>query len=81
MLGYNIRFGNESILSMEARAMLEGLHLAWAKRVKKIEVESNNVLLIELLQSGGKIYNSLVEVQPIHQILQRDWETKLRYIF
>lgn len=60
--------------------MLEGLLLAWDKGFRKIEVESDNALLVELFQSGGRSNSSVAEMRLIHQILQRDWEIRLRHI-
>ncbi|MBA0754604.1 hypothetical protein Gogos_021310 [Gossypium gossypioides] len=33
--------------------MLEGLFFAWDKRFRKVKVECDNALLVELLLSGG----------------------------
>lgn len=50
--GYTMNFGGESIFKVEAQAMLEGLFLACDKRFRKVEVKSDNILSVELLQSG-----------------------------
>ncbi|KAK5794613.1 hypothetical protein PVK06_035852 [Gossypium arboreum] len=38
-------------LKIEARAILEGLKLAWNKRFKRVELESDNAMLIETIRS------------------------------
>lgn len=72
--------GSESILKVEARAMLEGLFLAWDECYKRVEVESDNALLINLLQSGGGVNINLVEIRLLHQTLRRNWTTRLRQV-
>ncbi|MBA0847280.1 hypothetical protein Goshw_015552, partial [Gossypium schwendimanii] len=42
-----------SIGGVEARAMLEGLHLAWNKGFRKLELECDNALLVEIILAGG----------------------------
>ncbi|MBA0814285.1 hypothetical protein Gohar_020125 [Gossypium harknessii] len=54
--------GKESIFKVETRAMVEGLFIAWEKGFKRIEVECDNALVIELLLAGGGANSSLVEV-------------------
>lgn len=61
--GYNMNLGSESIFKTEARSMLEGLFLAWDKGYKKIEIESDNALLVDLLNLGGGISSNLMEVR------------------
>lgn len=55
-------FGSESIFKVKARAMPESLFFAWDKGLSRVEIESENVLLVELLQSGGGHNSNLVEV-------------------
>lgn len=50
--GYAMSYGGDSVFKVEARVMLEGLLLVWDKGFKRVEVESDNALLVELLQSG-----------------------------
>lgn len=78
--GFNMRFGNESIFKVEARDMLERLFLARNKGYKRVEVESDNALLVELLHSRGGVSSNLGEVRLIHQLLQRNWEIYLRHV-
>lgn len=60
--------------------MLEGLMLTWDKGYKKVEVECDNLLLVELLQSGGGANTRIVEVCLIQQMLQRGWQVKVSYV-
>lgn len=69
-----MNFGSESIFKVEARAMLEGLFLAWDKDFKKFEVENDNASLVEGVNSR------LVEVCLLHPMLRRDWEIRVRHV-
>lgn len=78
--GYAIMFASSSIFKVKARTMLDGLILAWDKGFKKVEVECDNMLLVELLHSGRGANGKIVEVCLIHQMLQRGWEVCVRYV-
>ncbi|MBA0849030.1 hypothetical protein Goshw_010201 [Gossypium schwendimanii] len=39
------------IFRVEAKAMLEGLKLAWERGFRQVEVETDNALLLEILHS------------------------------
>ncbi|MBA0792585.1 hypothetical protein Gohar_017073, partial [Gossypium harknessii] len=60
--------------------MLEGLFLAWDKGFRKVEVECDNALLVELLFSSGGASSSLVELRLLHQALRRKWEIRIQHI-
>lgn len=49
--GFHLSLGSDSMFKIEARALLEGLLLAWDKGFKKIIVECDNSLLVDLLSS------------------------------
>ncbi|MBA0581345.1 hypothetical protein Gorai_023526, partial [Gossypium raimondii] len=61
----------DSVFKVEARAMVEGLFIAWGKGFKRIEVECDNALLIELLLATCGVNSSLVELRLLHQLLPR----------
>lgn len=75
-----MKFASASIFNVEAEAMLEGLILAQDKGLKKVEVECDNLLLVELLQSGGGANSIIVEVCLIQQMLQREWRVQGKYV-
>lgn len=47
---------------------------------RKIEVECDNFLLVELLNLGGGDSSSVVEVRLIHQLFFRDWNLRIRHV-
>ncbi|MBA0596587.1 hypothetical protein Gorai_013402, partial [Gossypium raimondii] len=72
--GYTMSFDKKLAFKVEIRAMLEGLFITWEKGLRKVEVECDNTLLIELILSGGGANSSLVELRLLHQLLRRRWE-------
>ncbi|KAH1108523.1 hypothetical protein J1N35_012291 [Gossypium stocksii] len=44
--------GMAHVLEIEARAILEGLKLAWMRGFRQVEVESDNALLIDSIRNG-----------------------------
>lgn len=54
--------GKEKVFKVEARAILEGFHIAWAKGIRQLEVESDNALLIETIVEGGAADSHLREL-------------------
>lgn len=73
-------FGKETMFKIEGRAMLEGLTLVWDKRYRKIKIECDNALLIELCLFGGGAHSNLVELHLLHQLLPRKWKVYFNYI-
>ncbi|MBA0645232.1 hypothetical protein Goklo_013354, partial [Gossypium klotzschianum] len=68
------------IFQIEARAILEGLKLAWMRGFRQVEVESDNALLIDSIRNGFAANSNTVEVQLIHEWCNRDWQVKLRHV-
>ncbi|MBA0686389.1 hypothetical protein Goari_013995, partial [Gossypium aridum] len=52
--------------SIEARAILEGLKLAWNRGFKQVELESDNAMLIETIWNGLTPVSSVDEIRKIH---------------
>ncbi|MBA0816957.1 hypothetical protein Gohar_001563, partial [Gossypium harknessii] len=68
--GWLVRFGMvrrlTNIFHVEARTMLEGLKIAWARDFHQVEVESDNALLVDILRNGLAGTNNVAEVRMIH---------------
>ncbi|MBA0739072.1 hypothetical protein Gogos_012370 [Gossypium gossypioides] len=60
--------------------MLEGLKLAWSWSFQKVEIKSDNALLIDTLRNGLVAVNNIVEVRTIHEWFYKGWEVKCRLI-
>ncbi|PPR83631.1 hypothetical protein GOBAR_AA37080 [Gossypium barbadense] len=52
LVGFKMVIGINDIFQIEARVILEGLKLAWNKGFKRVELESDNTMLIETIWSG-----------------------------
>ncbi|KAH1091656.1 hypothetical protein J1N35_018913 [Gossypium stocksii] len=52
LVGFGTVTGLTDIFQVEAKVMIEGLKLAWARGFQQVEVESDNALLVDILQNG-----------------------------
>ncbi|MBA0842672.1 hypothetical protein Goarm_002482 [Gossypium armourianum] len=66
--GYGVE---TSLHAVEARAMLEGLCLAWDKWFQKLELECDNGLLVETILVGGDVDSRMTELRLLHSMLIR----------
>ncbi|KAK5784331.1 hypothetical protein PVK06_038854 [Gossypium arboreum] len=57
--GYAKKLDVTSVFEAEAKALLEGLQVAWAKGFRMVEVESYNALLIEVVFSEHAASNGV----------------------
>ncbi|MFQ6639299.1 hypothetical protein Gotur_016569 [Gossypium turneri] len=63
---FDMVVGLLDIFKIEARALLEGLKFVWAKEYRKVEIESDNLLLITVIQNGLAANNNYSEVRLIY---------------
>ncbi|MBA0770754.1 hypothetical protein Gotri_019352 [Gossypium trilobum] len=69
-----------SVSTVEARAMLEGLKIAWVRGFRQVEVESDNALLVDILRNGLAGTNSVVEVRMIHTWVSKNLQVRYKLI-
>ncbi|MBA0702147.1 hypothetical protein Goari_020347 [Gossypium aridum] len=50
-----------------ARALLEGLKFAWAKGYRRVEIESDNSVLVAIIQNGLGANNNYNEIRLIQE--------------
>ncbi|MFQ6631245.1 hypothetical protein Gotur_008821 [Gossypium turneri] len=79
LVGFGMVTGLADIFQVEARAMIEGLKLAWAHGFQQV-VESDNALLVDILQNGLAENNSVAEVRMIHTWVSKNWQVRIRLI-
>ncbi|MBA0839154.1 hypothetical protein Goarm_004915, partial [Gossypium armourianum] len=63
-----------------AWVVLEGLKLAWDQGFRKVELESDDALLIEAIQNGLVAVSNVDEVKMIHNYCSKAWQVKFRHI-
>ncbi|MBA0609443.1 hypothetical protein Godav_021492 [Gossypium davidsonii] len=63
--GFEMVVGLSDIFQIEARALPEGLKFAWAKRCPRVEIESDNSMLVTTIQNGLVGNNIYSEVRLI----------------
>ncbi|MBA0574142.1 hypothetical protein Golob_001374, partial [Gossypium lobatum] len=52
MGGFEMVVGLANVFQIEARALLEGLKFSWAKGYHTVEIESDNSILVAVIQNG-----------------------------
>ncbi|KAG8492187.1 hypothetical protein CXB51_009610 [Gossypium anomalum] len=65
---------------IEARAMLQGLKFVWVKGYCRVEIESDNSVLVTIIQTGLATNNNYSEVKLIQNWRLKNWEVKFRQI-
>ncbi|KAH1033295.1 hypothetical protein J1N35_045469 [Gossypium stocksii] len=66
LVGFEMVTRLTDIFQIKARAMLEGLKIAWACGFHQVEVESDNALLVDIPRNRLVGTNSIAEVRMIH---------------
>ncbi|MBA0723492.1 hypothetical protein Golax_004068, partial [Gossypium laxum] len=79
-MGFSRLLGKEVIFKIKAIVILEGLHLAWEKGIRQLEVESDNALLIETIVEGGIADSQIMELRGIHQVVCRGWKVCFHHV-
>ncbi|KAG8482578.1 hypothetical protein CXB51_024192 [Gossypium anomalum] len=74
LYGYSIMVGKDSIFRVEARAVLEGLHIAWERTFRQIDMECDNALLVETILASGAASSRMMELRLIHMLLTQNWK-------
>lgn len=55
--------------------MLEGLHSAWDKGHRQVELESDNALLVELMLVDNSTASHIAKLRVIHRMLYKKLES------
>ncbi|KAH1121447.1 hypothetical protein J1N35_004607, partial [Gossypium stocksii] len=72
LIGFAMKVGISNIFQIEARAIYEGLTLAWKKGFCKVVTESDNALLIDIIGSNYAVDNNLSELRLIYDLCNQD---------
>lgn len=75
-----MRIGIASAFQTKAKALYEGLHVAWQKGFRQVEIESDNALLIKVTNNGNAVDNNLSKIRLIHSMMLKDWYLRFRYV-
>ncbi|KAH1046355.1 hypothetical protein J1N35_037139 [Gossypium stocksii] len=81
LMGFNMVTGMDEIFKIEARAIVEGMKLAWLKGFKQVEINCDNAMLIDTIRNGFTSISNIVEVRLIHEWYNKDWKVKFRHVF
>lgn len=73
LCGFSMTVAKNTIFHVEARAMLEGLHIAWDRGQRQLKIECANALLVECFLVGCTVNSTLAKLHLIHSFINRDW--------
>lgn len=70
--GFFMVISKALIFQIEARAIYEGLNIAWDKGFRQVELECDNAFLVETLVAGEAESNKLVQLRLISCLLKQN---------
>ncbi|MBA0696658.1 hypothetical protein Goari_003192 [Gossypium aridum] len=70
----------DEIFKIEARAIVEGMKLAWLKGFKQVEINYDNAMLIDTICNRFASISNIAEVRIIHEWCNKDWKVKFRHV-
>lgn len=80
LCGFSMRIEVDTIFKVEARAILEGLNLAWDRGFRQLELKCDNGLLVETILAGGVVDSNLTKIRLIYRLISRNWKVRIRYV-
>ncbi|KAK5786085.1 hypothetical protein PVK06_040712 [Gossypium arboreum] len=80
LVGFAMATRIAEIFQVEARAIVEGMKLAWMKGYKQVEINCDNVLLIDTICNGFASISNIEEVWSIHEWCNKEWQIKFRHV-
>ncbi|MFQ6622279.1 hypothetical protein Gotur_002322 [Gossypium turneri] len=80
LTGFAMVTGMAEVFQVEARAVVEGLKLAWMKGYKQVQINYDNALLIDTIHNGFASISNIREVRLIHEWCHKDWKIKFRHV-
>ncbi|KAK5785322.1 hypothetical protein PVK06_039894 [Gossypium arboreum] len=81
LTGFNMVTGMDEIFRIEARAVIEGMKLAWVEGYKQVEISCDNVMLMDTICNGFASISNITEVRLIHEWCKKDWKVKFRHVW
>ncbi|KAA3467341.1 endonuclease/exonuclease/phosphatase family protein [Gossypium australe] len=81
LTGFNMVTWMDEIFKIEARAIVEGMILAWLEGYKQVEINCDNAVLIDTICNGFASISNIAEVRLIHEWCKKDWKVKFRHVW
>ncbi|CAN0898190.1 Putative ribonuclease H protein At1g65750 [Linum grandiflorum] len=79
---FALNLGSCSITRAEMRAIVDGLQLAWALSIRRIQVHSDSMAAITILaKDSGLDHQHAALVLQFKEICSRQWEVNLSHIY
>ncbi|MBA0863059.1 hypothetical protein Goshw_016183, partial [Gossypium schwendimanii] len=68
------------VFQIKARAIVEGLKLAWLKGYKQVESNCDDAMFIDIICNGLASISNITVVCLIHKWCNKDWKVKFRHV-
>ena len=81
MFGFAANLGKCSAMAVEIWGVWHALRIAWEKNVRKVILELDSLLVVQIIQGGQKsmnVFHSLVA--DIQRMLSLNWEVKIFHV-
>ncbi|MBA0743942.1 hypothetical protein Gogos_006591 [Gossypium gossypioides] len=76
MGGFEMMIGLSNIFQVKARALFKGFKFTWAQGFCQVEIESNNALLIAVIQNRLAANSKYSEIRQIYEWCFKHWDVK-----
>ncbi|CAI0462096.1 unnamed protein product [Linum tenue] len=73
--------GGGSITHAELTGIVHGLRLAWDSGARKIEIQTDSVTAVHLIQSGVDMHPHHALIAEARRLIELDWEVKVKHVF
>ncbi|CAN0915555.1 Putative ribonuclease H protein At1g65750 [Linum grandiflorum] len=82
LAAYSMNLGICTITRAELKADVTGLKIAWEKGYRRVRVQLDSQVTIQLLLAEGELsHQHSSEVASFREMLDRDWLIKVEYIY
>ncbi|KAK0586532.1 hypothetical protein LWI29_008529 [Acer saccharum] len=81
-VGFAMKIGTGSVLEAELWGILEGLNLVWQRGFRRVIVESDSKIAVDLLNNPAPTLHPLLSIiQACQSFFEYDWSCFILYVF
>ncbi|KAL3538875.1 hypothetical protein ACH5RR_002241 [Cinchona calisaya] len=77
IFGFAVIIGKSTSLVAELWAIWKGLEISWDLGLKHLEIESDSLLGVQIIQEATENHQHYNLINHIRELLSRDWECRL----
>ncbi|KAL3533888.1 hypothetical protein ACH5RR_007409 [Cinchona calisaya] len=79
IFGFAVNIGKSTSLVAELWAIWKGLEISWDLGLKHLEIESNSLFGVQIIQEATENQQHYSLINHIRELLSRDWECQLSH--